>query len=186
MTATLPLHPSCAHTRYRLTCREFDALRHEASERCQICGTPERDLPGQLLHVDHEPAVGPWAVRGVLCNRCNTGMHLPAIAGPRVDAYLADPWYRRQPGRHVAPAKRPPGVDALLAHLDLVTRRAGSLGREVVRDELAAAIVAALKGGARPSEIVSRSPYSSSSVWRIARIGGVPPARQGRRGVTRG
>lgn len=181
-----PPHLSCAHAKYRLTCKEFDKLRHEADGQCRICGRPEEELPSRLLNVDHDPAVGPWAVRGLLCGRCNAGMHLPAIAGARVDAYLADPWYRRQPGRLTGPAQRPPSVDVLLAQLDVATDRSRSLGVEAVRRELADAIVAALKGGASPTEVVDRSPYSPASILRIARIGGVPPASQGRRGSARG
>lgn len=186
MTTTLAPHRSCAHAKYRLTCKELDNLRQEANGQCQICDRPEAQLPGQLLHVDHEAAIGPWAVRGLLCGRCNSGMHLPAIAGARVDAYLADPWYRRHPSRPTGPAARPLTADALLARLDMATEKSKVVGVEAVRAELAEAIVAALKGGATPTEVVSRSPYSPASVRRIARIGGMPPSRQGSRGVVRG
>lgn len=47
-------------------------LRKSQQGRCAICGTPEADVPGGLLHLDHEHATS--LVRGLLCTNCNTGL----------------------------------------------------------------------------------------------------------------
>lgn len=85
-------HPSCFHTGYQLTCAEYDELRDLRDERCHLCGCrPPR------LEVDHDHALGTWAVRGLLCRRCNRRIGLiEAGTIPRTDAadnYLAKAWH---------------------------------------------------------------------------------------------
>lgn len=125
---TLPRHRTCAHTKYKLTCRDFDELRQATDGQCWICEAHEQDLPGSTLYVDHDASVGPWAVRGLLCNRCNSCLDLPLIEGPKRDAYLANAWYLRHPDRLVAPAPRPLDADFALTQLDEVTAQARQLG----------------------------------------------------------
>lgn len=49
---------------------------------------------------------------------------------------------------------------------------------EPERQELAEAIVAALRAGWRPSEVDSEVPYDRNHVRRIAKAAGVPPLRE--------
>lgn len=51
-----------------MTYNEMAVWKAQAGNRCEICGFTER------LCVDHDHATG--AVRGVLCNYCNTGLYL--------------------------------------------------------------------------------------------------------------
>lgn len=92
-----PKGRSCSHRRYQLSCPEYDQLFDLARDRCEICGTTSVGLV-----VDHDPRLGDWAVRGLLCNTCNSGLH--HLRGARVSRYLANPWYRALlPGGDAAP-----------------------------------------------------------------------------------
>lgn len=54
--------------RYQLSKRDFERLLHDQNHQCAICETH--------LHrpyVDHDHETG--EVRGLLCNRCNIGLH---------------------------------------------------------------------------------------------------------------
>lgn len=57
---------------YGITVEEADALLERQDGKCAICGTPEGDSRGFRMHIDHDHATG--AVRGVLCNLCNSGL----------------------------------------------------------------------------------------------------------------
>jgi hypothetical protein len=46
------------------------------------------------------------------------------------------------------------------------------------RDDLAAAIVDALKAGVRPRDIAEIAPYDRNHIRRIAKAAGVPPLRE--------
>lgn len=50
---------------------------------------------------------------------------------------------------------------------------------EAARDEVVAAVVAALKGGVTPTEVVQLSPFAAAYVRRLARAEGIPPAGPG-------
>ncbi|MFD5814400.1 endonuclease domain-containing protein [Streptomyces sp. NPDC127038] len=88
-------HASCYHTGYSLTCAEYDDLRRLAKGRCKICKAETA-----RLFIDHDHALGVWAVRGLICHRCN--QHLKVVdagrgaPGPDVTRYLANAWHRRQ------------------------------------------------------------------------------------------
>lgn len=56
---------------YGLTMDEHDALLEKQGGVCAICREPPEGL---WLNVDHDHSSG--AVRGLLCNRCNTGLGL--------------------------------------------------------------------------------------------------------------
>ena len=87
-------HSSHSHKRYGLSCREFDQLRQRASGRCEIC---EPWVPRfGVLHVDHDHALGLWAVRGLLCANCNIRIEVTQgfVNQPAVRAYLANPFHK--------------------------------------------------------------------------------------------
>ena len=96
----LPDHGRHQHRKYALSCEEFDLLWHRSGGRCEICGVLGRYSPHGSLHIDHNALLGDWAVRGLLCSRCNTMLGVPGrIVGPEVDRYLATPWRVTQPER---------------------------------------------------------------------------------------
>jgi len=47
------------------------------------------------------------------------------------------------------------------------------------RDEAVQAVLAALKGGERPTDVTARSPFTAAYVRRIARDNGIEPAKPG-------
>jgi hypothetical protein len=100
-TAVKPRHHrTCVHSKYLMTCEQYDALWEAADGRCQICEQLERYMPGKTrgqLQIDHEPRLGYWAVRGLLCVACNVRIGSNTIDGPEVDRYLANPWYQTLP-----------------------------------------------------------------------------------------
>ncbi|MFF0409112.1 endonuclease domain-containing protein [Kitasatospora sp. NPDC004745] len=88
-------HTSCYHTGYSLSCAEYDDLLRLARGCCKICREPTA-----TLSIDHDHGLGAWAVRGLLCQRCNQHMKLaehgqrPMTAAMR--RYVANAWHRRQ------------------------------------------------------------------------------------------
>lgn len=67
-------HRNCHHSMYRLTCEDFNQLYEYAKGCCQICKTPEADTKRGKLVIDHAPRYGFIAVRGLLCDKCNSLM----------------------------------------------------------------------------------------------------------------
>lgn len=65
-------------TRFNLTIDDYNHIFMEQGGKCQICKKPEklRDKKGRIkwLSVDHSHSTG--EVRGLLCNKCNTGLGL--------------------------------------------------------------------------------------------------------------
>jgi hypothetical protein len=56
---------------YNMTLDDYDAMLKTQNNQCVICGkTPEEN--GKRLCVDHDHETG--AVRGLLCDKCNTGL----------------------------------------------------------------------------------------------------------------
>lgn len=51
---------------------------------------------------------------------------------------------------------------------------------EQARDDVITAVVAALKAGERPTDVVARSPFTDAYVRRLARENGIAPARRGK------
>jgi hypothetical protein len=114
-------HETCLHRSYRLTCKEYEYLLRRSSGCCETCGLPgpenyhrpRYDHIGKL-YIDHQPGLGMWAVRGLLCRDCNSRIRFPWF-GVRGERYLADAWYlgrlRRagiSPGHW--PTEPPPGA----------------------------------------------------------------------------
>lgn len=88
---TLPDHETHTHCLYGLTCEQYEELLADSRRNCQLCG----EESARKLVIDHDHAVGQWAVRGLLCDRCN-GMLRYDKADPHwATAYLTDPWWAR-------------------------------------------------------------------------------------------
>lgn len=92
---------TCGHRIYGMGCADLDELYEFAKHACQICRRHERRVG--VLHIDHDPPVGGYAVRGLLCGWCNT--NLPwwqhwddSELRERAGRFLAQPWYRRPGG----------------------------------------------------------------------------------------
>lgn len=103
-------HESCYHSGYSLSCTEYDDLRRLARGCCKICKEPN-----SKLLIDHDHQVGSWAVRGLVCQRCN--QHLKGVdAGrtprsPAVARYLAHAWHKRQASSKDKQARVRPQVE---------------------------------------------------------------------------
>lgn len=113
-------HGKCAtHKIYALTCDTYDWLVAECGNRCQICGFPAADMPQKRLYIDHDYR-GNWAVRDLLCIRCNSGIgegHQNPPASPQ--QYLENAWFRRlvkERGISADPRWRPPAGATILDH----------------------------------------------------------------------
>ncbi|MGW2050795.1 hypothetical protein ACWCPF_37325 [Streptomyces sp. NPDC001858] len=65
--------------------------------------------------------------------------------------------------------------------LDQATRkyRETEEAHDEARKAAVAAVVAALKGGMRPTDVTERSPFTAAYVRRIARENGIEPAKPG-------
>lgn len=99
-----PDHWNCwTHAKYRLTCVEMAQLIERAGDRCEICDLPRDQTWQNLLYIDHDYLLGRWAVRGLLCVRCNTRLSVTAGFSDLPDsrAYLANPFRIEEP-----PARR--------------------------------------------------------------------------------
>lgn len=93
---TLPDHETHQHLCYGLTCEQYEALIAESAGQCQTCPCPSSASTRGKLAIDHDHKVGDWAVRGLLCHRCNNILAKHEADPPDwSQAYLADPWYMR-------------------------------------------------------------------------------------------
>lgn len=108
-TRTLPAHENCNHKRYWLTCDQYEDLITACGNCCQACGRPADDCsPHRKLYIDHDYDYGIWAVRGLLCPRCN-GLLPQGATGPDwAQDYLADPWFKRFFAALGVPIEMPP------------------------------------------------------------------------------
>lgn len=91
-------HTTCQHERYRLTCEDFDELWQHAQGCCELCGTPAVQTPDGKLFIDRAGAYSFFAVRGLLCSKCNSLMGY-IDRGEKQDGraigYLANSWFVR-------------------------------------------------------------------------------------------
>ncbi|MFE9844700.1 endonuclease domain-containing protein [Streptomyces goshikiensis] len=91
-------HESCQHTAYRLTCADYDALWEHAEGRCEICRKTPEETPDGRLGIDHAGEYGYFAVRGLLCSKCNTFMRY-VDRGQKCNGYasqyLQNAWFVR-------------------------------------------------------------------------------------------
>jgi hypothetical protein len=95
-----PKGRSCSHRRYKLSCDDYDALVLHARGRCQICRRKGEETGHGYLVVDHDDKLGYSAVRGLLCNTCNSQLAYFNLPEESMRAYLDAPW------RGIEPAKR--------------------------------------------------------------------------------
>lgn len=58
--------------RYSLTIEQWNALFASQDNKCAIC--PATETPDGRWHTDHDDDLGPTAIRGILCVRCNIGL----------------------------------------------------------------------------------------------------------------
>jgi hypothetical protein len=90
-------HRSCHHWTFSLTCDEFDRLRERAGGKCELCGIAEEGTPRRVLCIDHDNRYDPRAVRGLICDKCNSHLRFlengsrPADA--RVRAYYRSAFF---------------------------------------------------------------------------------------------
>jgi hypothetical protein len=97
MNHARPPSGRCTHRNYNLSCEEFDELVVDHEGRCAICGCMGPESKLGVLVIDHDFRHGNWAVRGLLCSRCNTVIDVAVRERtPREQAYLASPWWRRR------------------------------------------------------------------------------------------
>ncbi|MET8956727.1 endonuclease domain-containing protein [Streptomyces sp. NPDC004533] len=103
-------HTSCYHTGYALTCTECDDLLRRADDHCMLCRTKRRAR--RSLNIDHDHALGRWAVRGLVCDRCNQALcYVDAGEKPdwlRIRRYLDNAWHLSQPNSAEKAAREKP------------------------------------------------------------------------------
>lgn len=92
---TLPEHETHNHCLYGMDCLQFEALLAACDQSCQSCGIASGSAGCRKLVIDHNHQVGDWAVRGMLCSRCNTGIRYDQTTPEWALPYLDDPWWPR-------------------------------------------------------------------------------------------
>jgi hypothetical protein len=93
-------HRTCHHKIYYLTCEQFETMWADASGRCQICGRSPEETPRGQLGIDHDNRrTDLMFIRGLLCNKCNSGMRYIdngfRAASEDQKRYLNDAWFVR-------------------------------------------------------------------------------------------
>ncbi|MEV4438532.1 endonuclease domain-containing protein [Streptomyces sp. NPDC049577] len=124
-------HTSCYHTGYALTCNEYDDLLGRADGHCMLCKT--RPRPGRPLNIDHDHALGDWAVRGLVCDRCNQIVRR-VEAGEYPDwlpvkHYLDAPWHATQPSSAAKAERVKPRTECPTCGKSVAVYKDGSLAR---------------------------------------------------------
>ncbi len=179
-------HWNCAHRNYRLTCGEFDQLRRRAGDKCEICRSGPMPGPRGMLFIDHDEMKGKWAVRGLLCNTCNSSLGLSHFAASRkAQAYLANPFRTEEPESRRK--RKIPGPEPLfsvrIADADYAKtvcepqrRNLYAAGQryhravrtlEAARLDLDAAIIAAIEVGGTQSDVVRLIGMTRESVRQV-------------------
>ncbi len=180
MIAEIERHSSMrgcpSHRAYGLSCDQYDQLLARANDRCQIC---ESDY---ALVIDHDHAVGAWAVRGILCAQCNATLY--RNRDDKAQDYLADPWYANNPSHPVAPGVAGPSqrVIELYEQLHVLKRLFSSLKgleRKVIRSAAERVALDLLRANEMPTRVAARGPLSEAHLRKVARREGLEPARPG-------
>jgi hypothetical protein len=87
---TLPDHARCdRHRYYKLSCDQYESLLARSGQLCEICQRPPAKQAKLLI--DHGGSL--WAVRGLLCNPCNTRLQHDNAWCPAAKKYLANAWW---------------------------------------------------------------------------------------------
>jgi hypothetical protein len=118
LTHQRPKTSPCGHKIYGLSCPDYDRLVTHAHGTCQICGASPGQTGHGFLVIDHDNAIGQWAVRGILCQDCNSSLPMGSTPAWATD-YLLDPWWKKEFERlGVAsdPAPEPPQGSTVTAH----------------------------------------------------------------------
>jgi hypothetical protein len=58
---------------YDISLREWQEIWKRQGGKCGMCDKPMAPLPDRMTHTDHDHTSG--KVRGLLCGRCNRGLH---------------------------------------------------------------------------------------------------------------
>lgn len=101
----------CTHRVYLMSCDEYDTFVADYEDRCAICRRAGHETGHGFLCIDHDPFIGQWAVRGLLCSSCNGRLSMSPGWRPEAITYLADPWYLRwfaALGLSIDPSPEPP------------------------------------------------------------------------------
>lgn len=85
---------TCRHKDYLMTCEQFDDLLKRSEQRCEICRRYGVDTSHRQLYIDHDVYRDMWAVRGLLCGRCNSMLEHEKHFVPEVADYLAASWWK--------------------------------------------------------------------------------------------
>ncbi|MEV6949934.1 endonuclease domain-containing protein [Streptomyces sp. NPDC051172] len=125
-------HTSCySHAKYALTCGEYEVLLLHADGHCTLCTKQPR--AGRPLNIDHDHALGQWAVRGLVCDRCNQILRrVEAGEYPgwlAVRLYLDNPWHATQPSSGAKAAREKPRAECPACGTDVAVYKNGSLAR---------------------------------------------------------
>jgi hypothetical protein len=119
IAATLPEHETHHHENYGLTCEQYEGLLADCDSRCETCGQPASMTTRRKLFIDHDGSIGQWAVRGLLCGKCNAALRYDRDAPGWAAAYLASPWWRRTlESLGVPPAPPEPDTSRVLDFFD--------------------------------------------------------------------
>jgi hypothetical protein len=87
-------HENCQHSKYALSCHNYEVLLERSNGRCEMCGIFGVENQWRKLFIDHDPRHGYWAVRGLLCWLCNFEMEYQTTNFPEGKArLLAHPFY---------------------------------------------------------------------------------------------
>lgn len=103
MTVPPAYHQPHQHRLYRMTCDEFDALYRAVKGRCEICAIAGEATATGRLFIDHDMRLGYHAVRGLLCNSCNTllGVRNGAFSTASAAYLAARPWHEGRDTREM-------------------------------------------------------------------------------------
>ncbi|CAM3456748.1 endonuclease domain-containing protein [Stackebrandtia soli] len=154
-------HETCRHEFYSMSCDEFEQLIQRANDRCEICSVPSHATKHGKLHIDHDARLGNWAVRGLLCSRCNTLLANGTVFRPEAERYLGNVW--RTESSHDRAVFRPDPWTAWKEQLRLLS------ARPVDRAARNVAIVQATREGMRQRDIVAATGLNREQVRRIVR-----------------
>lgn len=128
LAPTLPAHRDHIHRKYRLTCLQYEQLIERSAGNCNGCGVAASSLINghmhgrhQTLMIDHDHTLGLWAVRGLVCNRCNVIADSPYFADASA-RYNATPFYRELLDQHGVTLDGPPEPPVGSVVLDFARR----------------------------------------------------------------
>lgn len=192
----------CSHKRYKLSCEEYDDLVGHARGRCQTCSRTGEETEHGFLVIDHDPLVGIWGVRGLLCSSCNLQIAYERLPKEVMKAYLDNPWYARRRSVPVPRGKRPAlalvqaptSADVDFAELDSVAAEYAALqgkanaAKQRLFDAAAAcarmglsaeSIADRIKANKQPEEAEAGLNFTAAYLRKQVRNRGVAPLRSG-------